>query len=77
MGPPQHPRQRHRARQTPALQHDPDHARAEAAYPLGRLGEPEDIAGTAILLASDAGSFITGQTLVVDGGGVAAGNRYS
>ncbi|HBC08129.1 MAG TPA: short-chain dehydrogenase [Rhodospirillaceae bacterium] len=61
-----------------ALWEDPEaRARAEAAYPLGRLGEPEDIAGTAILLASDAGSFITGQTLVVDGGGVAAGNRYS
>ncbi len=61
-----------------ALWENPEaRARAEAAYPLGRLGEPEDIAGTAILLASDAGSFITGQTLVVDGGGVAAGNRYS
>ncbi len=61
-----------------ALWENPEaRARAEAAYPLGRLGEPEDIAGTAILLASDAGSFITGQTFVVDGGGVAAGNRYS
>ena len=61
-----------------ALWENPEaRARAEAAYPLGRLGEPEDIAGTAILLASDAGSFITGQTLVVDGGGGAAGNRYS
>ncbi|MAY66462.1 MAG: short-chain dehydrogenase [Rhodospirillaceae bacterium] len=61
-----------------ALWEDPEaRARAEAAYPLGRLGEPEDIAGTAILLASEAGSFITGQTFVVDGGGVAAGNRYS
>tara|TARA_R110001592_G_scaffold203685_1_gene453533 strand:- start:3786 stop:4577 length:792 start_codon:yes stop_codon:yes gene_type:complete len=61
-----------------ALWEDPEaRARAEAAYPLGRLGEPEDIAGMAILLASEAGSFITGQTLVVDGGGVAAGNRYS
>ncbi len=57
-----------------ALWENPEaRARAEAAYPLGRLGEPEDIAGTAILLASDAGSFITGQTFVVDGGGVAAG----
>ena len=61
-----------------ALWEDPEaRARAEAAYPLGRLGDPEDIAGTAILLASEAGSFITGQTIVVDGGGVAAGNRYS
>ncbi len=36
--------------------------------PLGRLGEPEDLAGTLLLLASDAGRFITGQTLFVDGG---------
>ena len=61
-----------------ALWEDPEaRARAEAAYPLGRLGEPEDIAGTAVLLASDEGSFITGQVITVDGGGVAAGNRYS
>ncbi len=36
--------------------------------PLGRLGEPEDLAGALLLLASDAGRFITGQTLFVDGG---------
>jgi NAD(P)-dependent dehydrogenase (short-subunit alcohol dehydrogenase family) len=36
--------------------------------PLGIIGEPVDIAGTAILLASSAGRFITGQTFVVDGG---------
>lgn len=39
-----------------------------ATYPLGRLGEPEDIAGAAVLLAGPAGSWITGQTFVVDGG---------
>jgi NAD(P)-dependent dehydrogenase (short-subunit alcohol dehydrogenase family) len=38
------------------------------AAPLGRIGEPEDIAGAAIFLASRAGRFVTGQTLVVDGG---------
>ena len=36
--------------------------------PLRRVGEPHEIAGVALLLASDAGAFITGQTLVVDGG---------
>jgi NAD(P)-dependent dehydrogenase (short-subunit alcohol dehydrogenase family) len=41
--------------------------------PLGMIGEPEDIAGTAILLASNAGRFITGQTFVVDGGVTIAG----
>jgi len=37
-------------------------------YALGRLGEPDDIAGTAVYLASRAGSWTTGQTIVVDGG---------
>ena len=39
-----------------------------ATYPLGRLGEPEDLAGAAVFLASRAGAWITGQTLFVDGG---------
>jgi len=41
---------------------------ATERYPLRRIGEPDEIAGTAIFLASQAGSFITGQTIVVDGG---------
>lgn len=36
--------------------------------PLGRLGNPEDIAGAMLFLASDLAAYITGQTLVVDGG---------
>ena len=42
--------------------------RTVAATPLARIGEPDDIAGAALLLASRAGAFITGQTIVVDGG---------
>ncbi len=38
------------------------------AIALGRLGEPNDIAGIAVCLASDAGRFVTGQNFVVDGG---------
>jgi NAD(P)-dependent dehydrogenase (short-subunit alcohol dehydrogenase family) len=45
---------------------------AEAAdRPLQRVGMPEDIAQAALYLASEASSFITGTTLVVDGGGLA------
>jgi NAD(P)-dependent dehydrogenase (short-subunit alcohol dehydrogenase family) len=36
--------------------------------PLGRVGSPEEIAGGALYLASDSASFLTGHTLVIDGG---------
>jgi NAD(P)-dependent dehydrogenase (short-subunit alcohol dehydrogenase family) len=49
---------------------DPDSARREriGAHPIGRLGEPEDIAGMAVYLASDESRWVTGAVLPVDGG---------
>jgi NAD(P)-dependent dehydrogenase (short-subunit alcohol dehydrogenase family) len=41
--------------------------------PLKRIGEPSDIAGTAVFLASDAASWMTGQSLIVDGGSMMMG----
>ncbi|HEY7049292.1 MAG TPA: SDR family oxidoreductase [Jatrophihabitantaceae bacterium] len=41
---------------------------AASHYPLGRLGEPDDVAGAVAFLASPDAAWITGQTLVVDGG---------
>ena len=41
---------------------------AAAAYPLGRLGVPSDIGGAAAFLTSEQADWVTGQTLVVDGG---------
>jgi NAD(P)-dependent dehydrogenase (short-subunit alcohol dehydrogenase family) len=56
-----------------ALWEDPERRAAiEAAYPLGRIGEPDDVAGVAVFLASAAGRYITGQTIVVDGGATIA-----
>jgi NAD(P)-dependent dehydrogenase (short-subunit alcohol dehydrogenase family) len=43
------------------------------AWPLKRLGEPDDIAGAAVWLASDAASWVTGHVLVVDGGALLGG----
>jgi len=43
-------------------------ARYNSTTPLGRIGEPDEIAGVAVMLASKAGSFLTGQGIVVDGG---------
>lgn len=59
-----------------ALWEDETRRRArEALTPLRRIGEPRDIAGIAVFLASEAGSFITGQLIVADGGVTIAGER--
>lgn len=52
-----------------ALWEDPAvEERVRGQCPLRRLGEPDDVAGIAVMLASRAGHYVTGQTLVVDGG---------
>ncbi len=48
-----------------------DYAVGAAERPLGRIGAAEDIANAVLYLASDESSFVTGDALVVDGGGVA------
>ncbi|HWQ37722.1 MAG TPA: SDR family oxidoreductase [Burkholderiales bacterium] len=47
--------------------------RYESRTPLGRIGEPDDIGGIAVFLASRAGAFVTGQSIVADGGVTIAG----
>jgi NAD(P)-dependent dehydrogenase (short-subunit alcohol dehydrogenase family) len=52
-----------------ALWENPEFAEPRiAATPLRRLGDPEDIAGAVVFLASQAGRWMTGQTIVIDGG---------
>jgi NAD(P)-dependent dehydrogenase (short-subunit alcohol dehydrogenase family) len=53
----------------------PDHSvRAQLAsmHPMGRVARPEEIADAVLFLCSDRASFITGHTLVIDGGFVSA-----
>ncbi|HBX38399.1 MAG TPA: short-chain dehydrogenase [Pseudohongiella sp.] len=57
-----------------ALWENPEtYQKTVSKYPLRRIGEPDEIAGAAIFLASSAGSFTTGQTIVIDGGGTITG----
>ena len=57
-----------------ALWQNPTIAKAyEQATPLRRLGETDDVAGAVVFLSSPAGRFITGQTLVIDGGATISG----
>lgn len=54
-----------------ALWDNPEYlAKTTERAPLRRIGEPNEIAGAAVFLASPAGNFMTGQTLVIDGGRV-------
>lgn len=60
-----------------ALWEDPKRlAAALQGYPMGRIGEPPEVASVALFLASPAAAFITGQTVIVDGGSTIA-NVYS
>jgi NAD(P)-dependent dehydrogenase (short-subunit alcohol dehydrogenase family) len=58
-----------RTRFSSALVDNPEiNERVVHRTPLGRVGTPEEIVGGALFLASDAASFVTGHTLVIDGG---------
>jgi len=60
-----------KTRLSEALWKDPKvNAKAVAQIPMRRLGEPEELGGIVVFLASQAGSYVTGETIVIDGGRV-------
>jgi NAD(P)-dependent dehydrogenase (short-subunit alcohol dehydrogenase family) len=64
--------------QVPVMRWLSDEAKARIPYwiPLGRLGSPDDLAGAALFLASDLSAWVTGTTLHVNGGALAAAGWY-
>jgi NAD(P)-dependent dehydrogenase (short-subunit alcohol dehydrogenase family) len=61
-----------------ALWENPSIAQAATqATPLRRLGEPDDVAGAVVFLSSPAAQFVTGQSIVIDGGGIIASPALS
>ena len=47
---------------------DSSRSKNHTRSPLGRMGTPPELSGTVVYLASDASSYVTGSTLVIDGG---------
>jgi NAD(P)-dependent dehydrogenase (short-subunit alcohol dehydrogenase family) len=64
--------------QVPVMRWLPEEAKQRIPYwiPLGRFGEPDDLAGAALFLASDLSRWVTGTTLHVNGGALAAAGWY-